>query len=76
MTAPPSILGLTRWTFDGARHRFHIWARPIISQGGREVVPVTLVWEDQEGRRGAIGCSGLVDAVEQADRLAAGQPTS
>ena len=73
MTAPPSLLGLTRWEFADAGVRFRLWTRPIISQGGRQVTPVTLLWEVPDGRRGVRRCAGFVEAMEQVTRIVAGE---
>ncbi|WP_149536920.1 hypothetical protein [Siccirubricoccus phaeus] len=68
--SPPPLLGLTRWEWDGAGIRFRIWARPVIGRGGREVVPVTLLWRQQDGSTGMARCGGFVEAMEQAARIA------
>ena len=70
-TAPPSIRGLTRWEWDAAGIRFRAWTRPIIGAGGREVVPVTLLWDHPDGRRGLARCSGFVQAMERASEVVA-----
>jgi hypothetical protein len=75
-TAPPSILGLTRWEWDAAGIRFRAWTRPIIGAGGREVVPVTLLWDHPDGRRGLARCSGFVQAMERASEVVAGGAAS
>ena len=69
MQAPPSILGLTRWEWADAGIRFRAWTRPIIGAGGREVVPVTLLWESPDGSRGVIRCGGLLHAMDEASLL-------
>jgi hypothetical protein len=71
MNAPPSILGLTRWEWDGAGIRFRIWTRPIVGRGGREVVPMTLVWRRPDGSCGLKRCSGFIEAMETASEVAA-----
>jgi hypothetical protein len=67
---PPPLLGLTRWEWDGAGIRFRLWARPVIGHGGREVVPVTLLWRQPDGSSGIAACSGFVDAMDRAARIA------
>ena len=64
MQAPPSILGLTRWEWAGAGIRFRVWTRPIVSEGGREVVPVTLIWDHPDGTRGIARCGGFLQAMD------------
>ena len=68
--APPSILGLTRWEWAAAGIRFRLWTRPIIGDGGREVVPLTLLWEHPDGRRGLARCNGFVHAMQRAADVA------
>ncbi|MCO6417442.1 hypothetical protein JYK14_14910 [Siccirubricoccus sp. KC 17139] len=68
----PPLLGLTRWEWDGAGIRFRIWARPIIGRGGREVVPVTLLWQQRDGSSGMARCGGFVEAMERALRITEG----
>jgi hypothetical protein len=73
IAAPPSVLGLTRWEFEGgAGILFRIWARPIVGRGGAEVVPVTLLWRHPDGCTGYRRCHGFVEAMEHAARAAAG----
>lgn len=67
---PPPLLGLTRWEWDGAGIHFRIWARPIIGRGGQEVVPVTLLWRQPDGSSGMANCSGFVEAMDHAARIA------
>ena len=71
---PPSILGLTRWEFEGGGLRFRIWARPILGRGGVDVVPVTLVWRREDGTGGIARCGGLVEAMARAAELSADLP--
>ena len=71
LPTPPSLLGLTRWDFDGAGIGFRIWTRPVIGAGGREVVPVTLLWRHPDGTTGRRACHGFMDAVEHASRVVA-----
>ena len=67
--APPSILGLTRWEWAAAGIRFRLWTRPIIGAGGREVVPITLLWDGPDGCRGLARCTGFVQAMERASEV-------
>jgi hypothetical protein len=70
-TAPPTILGLTRWEWDGGGIRFRIWTRPVIGGGGRDVVPVTLLWDRPDGTHGMARCGGILHAMECAEAMAA-----
>jgi hypothetical protein len=70
---PTTLLGLTRWEWDGGGIRFRIWARPIIGCGGREVVPVTLVWRHPDGSGGIARCGGFMDAMDRVARIAGGE---
>jgi hypothetical protein len=66
MTPPPSILGQTRWEWDCAGTRFRLWTRPVVGQGGRSVVPVTLLWRRPDGSGGMARCAGMIEAMEHA----------
>jgi hypothetical protein len=68
-STPPPLLGLTRWEFDGAGILFRIWARPVLSAGGTEVAPVTLVWRHADGTRGRRRCGGVIEATQYAARV-------
>lgn len=70
LPTPPPLLGLTRWEWNGAGIRFRIWARPVIGRGGREVVPVTLLWHHPDGSHGQANCGGFIEAMERATRIA------
>lgn len=69
---PPSVLGLTRWEFDGAGIQFRIWTRPVVSDGGRQVASMVMVWRHPSGEVGRRTCAGMVDAVEHSARVIAG----
>lgn len=69
MSAPSTILGQTRWEFDGAGIHFTVWTRPVVSEGGRKVAPMTLLWRFEDGTTGSRPCSGLVEATEYASRV-------
>jgi len=69
MPAPPTMLGLTRWEWDGGGIRFRIWNRPVIGAGGRDVVPVTLVWNHPDGTRGIAHCGGFLQAMDHANQV-------
>jgi hypothetical protein len=69
MQAPPTILGLTRWEWADAGIRFRAWTLPIIGAGGREVVPVTLIWDHPDGTRGIARCGGFVQAMDRVSEV-------
>ncbi|MFC0409712.1 hypothetical protein [Roseomonas elaeocarpi] len=68
---PYTPLGLTRFEFDGSGIAFRIWTRPVVSDGGRAVAPVTLLWRHPDGTAGKRPCSGFVEATEYAARVVA-----
>ncbi|WP_203069864.1 hypothetical protein [Falsiroseomonas ponticola] len=71
MTPPPSILGQTRWEWVGAGIRFRLWTRPVVGQGGRSVVPVTLLWRRPDGTGGMARCDGLIEAMARVEAVMA-----
>ena len=68
---PYTPLGLTRFEFDGAGIAFRVWARPVVSEGGKAVAPVTLLWRHPDGTSGKRPCSGFVEATEYAAKVVA-----
>jgi hypothetical protein len=62
---------LTRWEFVEGGVRFRVWARPIVDEGGRHAVPVTLLWSGAGGATGMVRCGGLIEAMECAAQVAA-----
>ena len=76
MKAPPTWLGLTRWEFIEGGVRFRLWTRPIVGEGGRQVVPVTLLWHTDDGAGGIARCGGIIEAMERATQVATGHDTA
>lgn len=69
MSPSSSIFGQTRFEFDGASIQFTVWTRPVVSEGGRRVAPMTLLWRFEDGTTGRRPCGSLVEATEYAARV-------
>lgn len=69
MPVPHTILGQTHFELEAGDVRFVVWARPVVSDGGRRVDPVTLLWRFQDGMAGSRACGGLIEATEYAARV-------
>ena len=71
--SPPTHASAPAWPdpleFDGAGILFRIWARPVLSAGGTEVVPVTLIWQHADGTHGRRRCGGVIEATQYAARV-------
>jgi hypothetical protein len=69
MSTPSAPLGHTHFEFDGSGIQFRVWTRPVISDGGRKVTPMTLLWRFEDGTKGVRPCGGLIEATEYAARI-------
>ena len=61
----------TRWAFEGAGIRFRVCGFHVISDGGRDHVPVTLLWDEDGGANGRLHCADLRDAFGRAAQMIA-----
>lgn len=69
MATPSTLLGQTHFEFDGSGIQFRVWTRPVVSNGGRRVTPMTLLWRFEDGTKGVRPCGGLIEATEYAARV-------
>ena len=61
----------TRWAFEGAGIRFRVCGFHVISDGGRDHIPVTLLWDEDGGAHGRLHCTDLRDAFSRAAQMIA-----
>ena len=69
MAAPLTLFGQTHFEFHGSGIQFRVWTRPVVSDGGRRVTPMTLLWRFEDGTKGVRPCGGLIEATEYAARV-------